>query len=55
LPFVLYGRENWSLTFREERRQRVFENRVLRKIFGPRMGEVTGECRKLHNEGLNDL
>ena len=55
LPVVLYGCEIWSLTFREERRLSVFENRVLRKIFGPRRDEVTGEWRKLHNEELNDL
>ena len=46
---VLYGCETWSLTLREERRLRVFENRVLRRIFGPRKDEVTRECRKLHN------
>jgi len=51
----LYGFETWSLTLREERRLRVFENRVLRRIFGPRRDEVTGEWRKLHNEELNDL
>ena len=50
---VLYGCETWSL--REERRQRVFENRVLRRIFGPEGDEVTGEWRKLHNEELIDL
>jgi len=55
LPVVLYGCETWSLTFREERRLRVFENRVLRRIFGPKRDEVTGEWRKLHNEELNDL
>jgi len=55
LPFVLYGCENWSLTLREERRLRVFWNRVLRRIFGPKRDEVTGEGRKLHNEELNDL
>ena len=49
LPVVLYGCETWSLTSREERRLRVFENRVLRRIFGPKRDEVTGECRKLHN------
>jgi len=43
LPEVLYGCETWSLTLREERRLRVFENRVLRKVFGPKMDEVTGE------------
>ena len=55
LPVVLYGCETWSLTVREERRLRVFENRVLRRIFGPRRDEVTGAWRKLHNEKLNDL
>ena len=55
LPVVLYGCETWSLTLREERKLRVFENMVLRRIFGPRMDEVTGEWRRLHNEGLNDL
>jgi hypothetical protein len=52
---VLYGCETWSLTLREERGQRVFENRVLRRIFGPKRDEVTGERRKLHNEELHDL
>ena len=52
---VLYGCETWSLTLRDERRLRVFENRVLRRIFGPKRDEVTGEWRKLHNEELNDL
>jgi hypothetical protein len=47
-PVVLYGCETWSLTLREEHRLRVFENRVLRKIFGPKRDEVTGEWRKLH-------
>ena len=55
LPVVLYGCETWSLTLREERRLRVFENMVLRRIFGPRRDEVTGEWRRLHNEELNDL
>jgi hypothetical protein len=55
LPFVLYGCETWLLTLREELRLRVFENRVLRRIFGPKRGKVTGEWRKLHNEELNDL
>ena len=54
LPVVLYGRETWSPTLREERRLRVFENRALRRIFGPRRDEVTGEWRKLHNEELNN-
>jgi hypothetical protein len=55
LPVVLYGCETWSLTLREEHRLRVFENRVLRRIFGPKRDEVTGEWRKLHNEVLRDL
>jgi hypothetical protein len=55
LPVVLFGCETWSLTLREERRLRVFGNRVLRRIFGPRRDEVTVEWRKLHNEELNDL
>jgi len=55
LPVVLYGCEPWSLTLREERRLRVFENRVLRRIFGTKRDEVTGEWRKLHNEELNSL
>jgi hypothetical protein len=52
LPVVLYGCEIWSLTLREKHRLRVFENRVLRKIFGPQREEVTGEWRRLHNEEL---
>jgi hypothetical protein len=52
---VLYGCEILSLTLREEHRLRVFENRVLRRIFVPKRGEVTGGWRKLHNEGLHDL
>ena len=55
LPVVLYGCETWSLTLREERKLRVFENMVLRTLFGPRRDEVTGEWRRLHNEELNDL
>ena len=55
LPTVLYGCETWSLTLREERRLSVFENRVLRRIFGPERDEVTGEWRKLHIEELNNL
>ena len=51
----MYGCETWSLTLREERRLKVFENRVLRRIFGHKRGEETGEWRKLHNEELNDL
>jgi hypothetical protein len=52
---VVYGCETWSLTLREERRLRVLENRVLRRIFGPKRDEVTGEWRRLHNEELYDL
>jgi len=52
---VLYGCETWSLTLREERRLRLFENRVLRAVFVPKRDEVTGEWRKLHNEEFNDL
>ena len=55
LPVVLYGCETWSLTLREGRKLRVFENMVLRRIFGPRRDEVTGEWRRWHNEELNDL
>ena len=55
LPAVLYECETWSLAFREERRLRVFDNRVLRSIFGPKRDEVTGEWRKLHNEEINNL
>ena len=55
LPVVLYGCETWSLTLREKRRLRVFENRALRRIFGPKREELTREWRKLHNEELNDL
>jgi hypothetical protein len=55
LQVVLYGCETWSLTLREEQRLRVFENRVLRRIFGPKGNEVTGEWRKLHNEELHIL
>ena len=55
LPVILYGCETWSLTLREEHRLWVFENRVLRRVFGPKRDEVTGEWRKLHNEELRDL
>jgi hypothetical protein len=55
LPVVLYGCETWSPTMREERRLRVFENRVLRRIFGPKRDEVTGELRTIHSEELSDL
>ena len=55
LPVILYGCEVWSLTLREECRLRVSENRVLRRIFGPKRDKVTGEWREVHNEELNDL
>jgi hypothetical protein len=55
LPVVLYGCETWSLTLREENRLRVFENRVLRQIFGPKRDEVIGGWRKLHNEEFHNL
>jgi hypothetical protein len=55
LAVVLHGCENWFLTLREEHRLRVFENRVLRRIFGPKSNEVTGGWRKLHNEELHNL
>jgi hypothetical protein len=55
LPMVLYGCETWCLTLREEHRLRVFENRVLRRILGPKRDEVTGGWRKLHNEELHGL
>ena len=51
----MYGFESWSLTFREVRRLRIFDNMVLRRIFGPKRDDVTGEWRKLHNEELNYL
>jgi hypothetical protein len=52
---VLYGYKTWSLILRQEHRLEVFENRVLRRIFGPKRDEVTGEWRKLHNEEVHDL
>ena len=55
LPVVLYGCEAWSLTLREERKLRVFENMVLRRIFGPMRDKVTGEWWRLHNDELSDL
>ena len=55
LRVVLYGCETWSLSLREERKLRVFQDMALRRIFGPRRDEVTGEWRRLHNEELNDL
>jgi hypothetical protein len=55
LPVVLYGCESSSLTFRKERRLKIYEYMVLRRIFGPKKDGVTREWRKLHNEELNDL
>ena len=55
MPIILYGCEIWSLTLLEERRLRVSENRVLRKIFRPWRDEVTGECKRLYNEEINEL
>jgi hypothetical protein len=55
LPVVLYGCEIWPLTLREEQGLRMCENRVLRRIFGPKRDEATGEWRRLHNEELNNL
>jgi hypothetical protein len=55
LPVVLDGYETWSLTLREEHRLKVFENRILMRIFGLKRDEVTGGWRKLHNEGLHSL
>jgi hypothetical protein len=55
LPVILYGCKTWSLTLREEHRLRVFKNKVLRRIFGPKRDEVMGGWRKLHNEELHDL
>jgi len=55
LPVVLYGCETWSLIFREEHRPRVFENRVLKRIFLPKRDKMTGEWRKLHKAEFNDL
>ena len=55
LSFILYGYENWSLTSMEEHLLRVFQSKVLRRIFGPKMDEVAGEWRELYNEKLNEL
>jgi hypothetical protein len=55
LPVVLFGCETLSLTLREEQRLGVFENKVLRRILGPKRDEATGEWRKLHNDELHDL
>ena len=55
MPAILHPCETWSLTLREERRLRMFENWMLRIIFGPKRDEISGECRKLYNEDLNEL
>ena len=55
LPIVFYGCETWSLILQEERKVRVFQNMMLKRIFGSMSDEVTGEWRRLHNEELNDL
>jgi hypothetical protein len=55
LPVVLYGCETWSLTLREDHRLRVFENRVLRRIFGQKRDEVIGSWRELRNEEFHGL
>jgi hypothetical protein len=55
LPVVLYGYETWSLTFRQDYSLRVFDNRVLRKMFGTAMDVMTGHCRRLYSEERHDL
>jgi hypothetical protein len=55
LPFILYGCETWFLTLREEHRLGMLDNRVVRRIFGPKRNEATGEWRKLHNVELHNL
>jgi hypothetical protein len=55
LPVILYGCEIWSLTLRGEHKLRVFENKVLRRMFGPKRDKVTGGWRILHNEEFRDL
>jgi hypothetical protein len=55
LPVVLYRCETWSLTLREERRLRVFENSAVRRTFGPKGGRWNKGVKKLHNEEVNDL
>jgi hypothetical protein len=55
LPVILYGCETWSLTLREEYKLRMFENRVLKRILGPKRDGATGRWRKLNNEELHDL
>jgi hypothetical protein len=55
LPVALYGCETWSLILQEEQRLRMFENRILRRIFGPKRMEAAGSRRRLHNEELHNL
>ena len=55
LPVILYGCESWSTTLADKHKLRVFENKVLRKIYGPKRDEMTGEWRRLHNEELHGL
>ena len=55
LPVLLFGRKTWTITLRDKSRLRVFENRIQRRIFGPKKDEVTRQWRKLDNEELNDL
>jgi hypothetical protein len=55
LPVVLYGCESWSLTLRDGHRQRVFENRVLRRVFGPKRDEMTGGWKKLYSDEIRKL
>jgi hypothetical protein len=52
---VFYECETWSLTLREDRKLRVFENRVLRELFGPKRDDVAGDWRRLHNQELDDM
>jgi len=55
LPVILYGCESWSTTLADEHKLRVFENKILRKIYGPKRDEMTGEWRRLHNDELYGL
>ena len=55
MPVIVYGCESWSTTLANEHKLRVFENKVLRKIYGPKRDEITGEWRRLHNEELQGL
>ena len=55
MPVILYGYESWNTTLADEHKLRVFENKGLRKIYGPKRDEMTGEWRRLHNEELHGL